>query len=133
MLIKKMIEFIAKRLYKEKYIKLKEKLMIEFEYLKTNPNDNFNTLSKLLISGEDHRFYYHLGFDTIAICRALRNRLIYNRIEGASTIEQQLVRVLMNDFEKTYKRRCCRRSCKGKRGPCPETDRWLCFKSRTDL
>jgi membrane carboxypeptidase/penicillin-binding protein len=58
-----------------------------------------------LISGEDHRFLYHFGFDIIAIFRALKNKIFYNKNEGASTIEQQLVRVLTNDFNKTIKRK----------------------------
>lgn len=73
--------------------------------LKVNNSDNANILSKLLISGEDHRFYYHKGFDLIAIFRAIKNRIIYQKIEGASTIEQQLVRVLTNDFDKTFRRK----------------------------
>ena len=63
------------------------------------------TLERLLISGEDHRFRYHIGFDIIAILRAMKNRLLHNKIEGASTIEQQLVRVLTNDFERTFNRK----------------------------
>jgi membrane carboxypeptidase/penicillin-binding protein PbpC len=58
-----------------------------------------------LISAEDHRFYYHLGFDVIAIVRAVRNKIFYNKMEGASTIEQQLVRVLTNNYQKTLSRK----------------------------
>ena len=78
---------------------------MEYELVKVDQTDNFNTLSKLLISGEDHRFYYHIGFDFIAIIRAIRNRIFYKKVEGASTIEQQLVRVLTNEFERTFKRK----------------------------
>jgi membrane peptidoglycan carboxypeptidase len=46
-----------------------------------------------------------MGFDIIAILRAILNRIFYNKIEGASTIEQQLVRVLTNDFERTFRRK----------------------------
>ncbi|MCX6290903.1 MAG: transglycosylase domain-containing protein [Bacteroidetes bacterium] len=66
---------------------------------------NNGMLEMLLISGEDHRFKYRFGFDVIAIIRALKNRVIHNRVEGASTIEQQLVRVLTSDFNKTLKRK----------------------------
>jgi len=73
--------------------------------VKVDKTNNYNTLSKVLISGEDHRFHYHIGFDCIAILRAVKNRIFYKKTEGASTIEQQLVRVLTNDFERTFKRK----------------------------
>jgi len=44
-------------------------------------------LQKLLISGEDHRYFRHPGFDVIAICRAIWRRLAWGMSEGASTIE----------------------------------------------
>lgn len=96
---------IAKRLYNKKYDLLQDRLLAEYELLRINDTHNTTILSKLLISGEDHRFYYHIGFDFIAIIRAVRNRIIYRKIEGASTIEQQLVRVLTNDFDKTFARK----------------------------
>lgn len=103
--MRKILGLIAKRLYKKKYSQLRDRLLYEYALVKCNQSINFDTLSKLLISGEDHRFFYHIGFDIIAIFRAIRNRLFYNKIEGASTIEQQLVRVLTNDFEKTFQRK----------------------------
>jgi membrane peptidoglycan carboxypeptidase len=96
---------IAKRLYNKKYDLLQDKLLAEYELLKISDTQNTTILSKLLISGEDHRFYHHIGFDFIAIIRAVRNRIIYRKIEGASTIEQQLVRVLTNEFDKTFARK----------------------------
>ena len=78
---------------------------MEYEIVKGETKNNYETLSKVLISGEDHRFHYHFGFDLIAIIRATRNRIFYKKIEGASTIEQQLVRVLTNDFDRTFKRK----------------------------
>lgn len=66
---------------------------------------HFDILSKLLISGEDHRFLYHIGFDVIAILRAFKNRVFLNKVEGASTIEQQLVRVITNNYERNLKRK----------------------------
>lgn len=96
---------IAKRLYKKKYDLLQDKLLAEYKLLKISDTHNTTILSKILISGEDRRFYYHIGFDFIAIIRAVRNRIIYCKIEGASTIEQQLVRVLTNGFDKTFARK----------------------------
>ncbi len=99
------LRHIAKRLYNKKYDRLRDRLLEEYELLKISDADTANILSKLLISGEDHRFYYHIGFDLIAIIRAIRNRIIYQKVEGASTIEQQLVRVITKDFDKTFRRK----------------------------
>lgn len=96
---------IAKQLYKKKFEQLRGRLLEEYELVKVDQTSKYNILSKILISGEDHRFHYHIGFDLIAIIRAVRNRIFYRKVEGASTIEQQLVRVLTNDFERTFKRK----------------------------
>lgn len=103
--MRNIIGYIAKRFYQKKYVQLQERLLYEYNLVKYDDVVNFDTLTNLLISGEDHRFYYHIGFDIIAIIRAIRNRILYNKVEGASTIEQQLVRVLTNDFERTLKRK----------------------------
>lgn len=103
--LRKILEHIAKRLYNKKFEQLRNRLLVEFELVKVDKINSINTLSKLLISGEDHRFYYHIGFDFIAIIRAFRNRIFYHKVEGASTIEQQLVRVLTNEFDRTFKRK----------------------------
>lgn len=60
---------------------------------------------KLLISGEDHRHVRHPGFDPVAICRAIWRRLSCRSREGASTIEQQLVRTITGRYERTLRRK----------------------------
>lgn len=100
------ISFIGRQVYRQQYFVLKDRLLDEYWKIQTRLDSTHNrTLERFLISGEDHRFRYHFGFDVIAILRAIKNRILYNKIEGASTIEQQLVRVLTNDFEKTFKRK----------------------------
>src|SRR2546422_4002105 len=42
-------------------------------------------LARLLISGEDHRFFHHAGFDLRAICRAIYRHVFWGVQEGAST------------------------------------------------
>lgn len=64
-----------------------------------------NSLVKLLVSGEDRRHGTHAGFDIRAIIRATIRNILQHRREGASTIEQQLVRVLTNRFERTFRRK----------------------------
>ena len=58
----------------------------------------------LLVSGEDHRHSRHPGYDLIAIARALWRRLHGVR-EGASTIDQQVVRVLTGRYDRTLARK----------------------------
>ncbi len=52
-----------------------------------------------LIVAEDHRFYQHPGVDIIAILRAIWSILFRRRIQGASTIEQQLVRTITKRYD----------------------------------
>jgi len=91
---------------KKDFYTIKQKVKIEREeinkFVKLN---NLNKLVDFLIIGEDRRFHNHKGFDIISIIRAIRNRLFYAKKEGASTIEQQLVRVLTNQYERTFKRK----------------------------
>ena len=58
-----------------------------------------------LIAAEDHRNAIHPGVDPIAMLRSLAVRVTRNRIEGASTIEQQLVRVATGRYERTLRRK----------------------------
>lgn len=47
-----------------------------------------------LLAAEDHRFFQHGGVDAIAVCRALGQNLLKQRItSGASTITQQLIKI----------------------------------------
>jgi hypothetical protein len=64
---------------------------------------------KILISAlvciEDRRFYSHMGIDPFAIIRASWANLTTPRLEGASTIVQQLVRNLTGQREVSFKRK----------------------------
>ena len=59
----------------------------------------------LLVSGEDRRHGRHPGYDLRAIARAVIRRFLFFRREGASTIEQQIVRVVTNRFDRTWRRK----------------------------
>jgi penicillin-binding protein 1C len=58
--------------------------------------DEFPECLKLaVIAAEDKRFYFHPGFDPIAIVRAFYTSIKFGRtVSGASTITQQVVRLL---------------------------------------
>lgn len=62
-------------------------------------------LIDFLILAEDHRYYRHIGFDIISIIRAIFKNTFFHKHEGASTIEQQLVRVIINDYRPTFFRK----------------------------
>lgn len=69
-----------------------------------NPQD-IEWLKVALVLSEDHRFYKHRGVDIYAMGRATFRYLFFRRIEGASTITQQLVRVISGRYERTFKRK----------------------------
>lgn len=62
-------------------------------------------LFQALRIGEDHRFYSHGGIDFKAILRIIWYYLRHRIIQGGSTIEQQLTRVLTKRYEFTIKRK----------------------------
>lgn len=62
-------------------------------------------LINVLIIAEDRRNSLHYGIDTIAIIRAIKVRILKKVYEGASTIEQQFVRVVSNRYERNIYRK----------------------------
>ncbi|ABR74518.1 glycosyl transferase family 51 [Actinobacillus succinogenes 130Z] len=58
-----------------------------------------------LVAAEDHRFKLHNGVDFIAVLRVLYIYLRYRKYQGASTIEQQFVRVITGRYERTTRRK----------------------------
>ncbi len=57
------------------------------------------------IAIEDQRFYHHFGFDLEGIARALRNTIFKQRLQGGSTITQQLVKTTLLNRERTIQRK----------------------------
>lgn len=64
-----------------------------------------SVLIEALVLAEDHRSQLHPGVDVIAMIRALWVRATSGQIQGASTIEQQYVRVVSNRYERTMVRK----------------------------
>ena len=58
-----------------------------------------------LIVGEDHRNSLHYGVDPLGMIRAVLALITGSGIQGASTIEQQFVRVVTNCYERTVYRK----------------------------
>ena len=58
-------------------------------------------LIQAFIATEDRQFYDHIGISRYGIARSLIHNVIYRRAaQGASTITQQLVRLLLGDTKK---------------------------------
>jgi penicillin-binding protein 1A len=63
-------------------------------------------LQHAFVAVEDHRFFRHPGLDPIAVGRAIvRNVRQPGRVEGGSTITQQLARTLFLSNRKSYSRK----------------------------
>lgn len=57
------------------------------------------------IAIEDQHFYSHFGFDIMGILRAARTNLSGGRLEGGSTITQQLVKNALLSSERSWQRK----------------------------
>lgn len=64
-----------------------------------------DNLKKATIAIEDANFYKHIGFDFKGIIRAFYKTIFKKRLEGGSTITQQLVKNALLSPERTWKRK----------------------------
>ena len=63
-------------------------------------------LVKALIATEDKNFYHHQGYDLMGLARSMVANILAGRVvQGASTITQQLSRILFLSNEKTFTRK----------------------------
>ena len=98
----RLMHFIAYKLHPRKISNLHSSI----DKILTGSQLNFEAdlLINSLVVAEDHRFFFHEGIDPFAIFRASIKTLI-GHMQGASTIEQQLVRTITKDYEKTLRRK----------------------------
>ncbi len=72
----------------------------------TRLEDVSDVFLELLVASEDHRFYEHKGISLVATGRALkRNIKAGSKVEGGSSITQQLAKNMFFSFEKQYERK----------------------------
>ncbi|MCB1179347.1 MAG: transglycosylase domain-containing protein [Leptospiraceae bacterium] len=72
----------------------------------TKLNEYPHKLIEIILNVEDRNFYNHNGIDFLALTRAFyKNITSFRYIQGASTITQQLSRILINDRRKSIIRK----------------------------
>lgn len=77
-----------------------------YKAMTVKPEDIPDNLKYALIATEDKNFYKHRGFDLFALFRSIFCNIQSNRYsQGASTITQQLARILFLSNEKTMDRK----------------------------
>ena len=73
---------------------------------KTDINEVPEQFKQALIATEDKNFYYHHGYDLTGLARStIQNIMAGHVVQGASTITQQLARILFLSNEKTFDRK----------------------------
>lgn len=92
------------------FLRFNSRFQIDFELVSININESKifdlkNNGIKELIFAEDHRYLFHFGVDFVAMARAIYSTKVNKKFQGASTIEQQLVRVISARYEKSLKRK----------------------------
>ena len=82
------------------------KTFTAYTYDKVELNDVPDELKKALIATEDKNFYHHHGYDLLGIARSsVQNVLARHTVQGASTLTQQLARILFLSNERTITRK----------------------------
>lgn len=82
------------------------KTFTAYTYNKVDLNDVPEDLKKALIATEDKNFYRHHGYDILGIVRSsIQNVIARRTVQGASTLTQQLARILFLSNERTITRK----------------------------
>lgn len=82
------------------------KTFTAYTYEKIDLKDIPENLKKALIATEDKNFYRHHGYDLTGLARStVQNLMAGHVVQGASTLTQQLARVLFLSNERTFDRK----------------------------
>ncbi len=82
------------------------KTFTAFTFSKVNLKDIPDNLKNAIIATEDKNFYKHKGYDVSGLIRSTFANVLAGRVvQGASTITQQLARILFLSNEKTFTRK----------------------------
>jgi monofunctional glycosyltransferase len=99
------INFIGGFLLFFNVFQLKEKLDKCIQVVDQQHSEIPDFYTYYLVVAEDHRSRFHYGIDQIGIIRALFKRFFSSEIQGASTVEQQFVRVVTEDYSYSLQRK----------------------------
>ncbi len=82
------------------------KTFTAYKFEKVNISDVPDNIKNAIIATEDKNFYHHRGYDPIGLARSMIVNLSTGSLsQGASTITQQLARILFLSNEKTFDRK----------------------------
>lgn len=82
------------------------KTFTAYTFSKVELKDIPEELKEAIIATEDKNFYHHQGYDIVGLVRSsVQNILARKVVQGASTITQQLARILFLSNEKTFTRK----------------------------
>jgi penicillin-binding protein 1A len=82
------------------------KTFTAYTYDRVELDDVPDELKKALIATEDKNFYHHRGYDIFGIVRSsIQNVIARHAVQGASTLTQQLARILFLSNERTMTRK----------------------------
>jgi len=82
------------------------KTFTAFKFEKVSIDKIPDNLKKAIIATEDKNFYSHRGFDTVGMIRSTITNILSGQVkQGASTITQQLARILFLSNERTMDRK----------------------------
>ena len=82
------------------------KTFTAYTYDKIELKDVPDQLKNALIATEDKNFYKHHGYDLLGIVRSsIQNVIARRTVQGASTLTQQLSRILFLSNERTFTRK----------------------------
>ena len=84
---------------------IRSDIMCCLEIIDSMANSVPHAFIGVLVAAEDHRTSFHPGVDPIAMIRAVFVRVKCGQIQGASTIEQQFVRVVSKRYKKSIGRK----------------------------
>jgi len=79
-------------------ISSEKRIILDFEDI---PKDFVNAM----IAVEDEYFFQHIGVSPFGIISALKDRVVTGRMRGASTLTQQLVKIITHDARPSYVRK----------------------------
>lgn len=82
------------------------KTFTAYKFEKVDINEVPDDIKNAIIATEDKNFYHHHGYDPIGVARSMVVNLTTGGLtQGASTITQQLARILFLNNEKTFDRK----------------------------